>query len=175
MRRLSRATAALVVALCASVTAVPAAWAQRVPRFERERVNGRDAVAREVLVKFRDPLLIQDLLDIRAQTDAVSVERVGTTGTRRIRSRSKSATALIRRSSGASTSPTPSRTTSSRSPRRLTIHSFRSWGLSRSRPCRMGASVGANSNVVVAVIDTGIDYSILTLRPMSGRRQRRSR
>src|SRR5688572_7091742 len=95
MGRFSRATAALVAALCASVILVPAAWAQRVPRFERERVNGRDAVAREVLVKFRDPLLIQDLLDISAQTDALLVERVGTAGTLRIRSRSQSAAALI--------------------------------------------------------------------------------
>ena len=83
MSHLSRVTAALAVALCISMIVVPAAWAQPVPRFERERVNGRDAVAREVLVKFRDPLLIQDLLDVSAQTDALSVERVGTAGTLR--------------------------------------------------------------------------------------------
>jgi subtilisin family serine protease/subtilase family serine protease len=146
---------------------VPSAWAQRTPRFERERVNGRDAVSREVLVKFRDPIQIQDLLDVAAQTDATSVERIGTTGTLRIRSRSHSAAALVRRLAARldvqfaepnhiiQIAATPD------DPQYEDL-----WGLAQIGAAEAwDLSVGANSNVVVGVIDTGIDYTHPDLAP----------
>ncbi len=160
MRRFLRAVPVLVV-VCVAAMAAPPAWAQRAPRFERERVNGRDAVAREVLVKFRDPLLARDLLDLSAQTDAVSIERIGTTGALRIRSRSQSADALIRRLAAradvayAEPNHVIQIATTPDDPQFSDL-----WGLEQ-----IGASaawdltVGANSNVVVGVIDTGIDYT----------------
>ena len=163
MRRLSRAIPVLVVA----VSLAAPAWAQRAPRFERERVNGRDAVAREVLVKFRDPLLVQDLLDVSGQTDAVSIERIGTTGTLRIRSRTQSAAALIRRlaARGDVAYVEPNHVIQiAATPDDPQFPDL--WGLEQ-----IGASaawdltVGANSNVVVGVIDTGIDYTHPDLAP----------
>lgn len=161
MRPRSRAIRVLICAFVATLLMPSAAWAQRVPRFERENVDGRDAVAREVLVKFRNPLLIEDLADIASQTDALSVERIGTTGTLRVRSRSQSAAALIRALA-----------------RRLDVvyaepnhiiqiaaipsdPSFGDlWGLEQiGAPAAWDLTVGANSNVVVGVIDTGIDYT----------------
>jgi len=41
-------------------------------RAEVQLVNGREAVAREVLVRFRDPQLA-DLVQLRAQTDAETI------------------------------------------------------------------------------------------------------
>src|SRR5262245_13796805 len=166
MRRLLRAVPVLVV-VCIAAMAAPSAWAQRGPRFERERVNGRDAVAREVLVKFRDPMLLSDLLDLSAQIDAVSIERIGTTGTLRIRSRSQSAGALMRRLAAradvayAEPNHVIQIATTPDDPQFPDL-----WGLEQ-----IGASaawdltVGANSNVVVGVIDTGIDYTHPDLAP----------
>jgi subtilase family serine protease len=166
MRRRQRAISVLVVALCA-VAMAPAAWAQRTPRLERERVNGRDAVSREVLVRFRDPLPIQELLDLAAQTDAVSVERIGSTGTLRIRSRTRSAAALIRtlaaRLDVAFAEPNHiiQIATTPDDPQFEDL-----WGLAQiDAPAAWDLSVGANSNVVVGVIDTGIDYTHPDLAP----------
>jgi subtilisin family serine protease len=150
-----------MVAWWIAVAMVPAARAQRAPRLEHERVNGRDAVAREVLVKFRDPLRIEDLRDVSALTDAMSVERIGTTGTLRIRSRTRNAAALMRalaaRADVAYAEPnhiiqiamTPD------DPQWADL-----WGLEQiSAPAAWDLTVGSNSNVVVGVIDTGIDYT----------------
>jgi subtilase family serine protease len=155
-----------MVGLWAAVV-VPTTWAQRAPRFERERVNGRDAVAREVLVKFRGPLRREDLLDLSAQNDAVSVERIGTTGTLRIRSRTRSAAALMRalaaRADVAYAEPnhiiqiamTPD------DPQFADL-----WGLEQiGAPAAWDLTVGGHSNVVVGVIDTGIDYTHPDLAP----------
>src|SRR3954469_4671429 len=62
-----------------------------------EMVDGREAVAAEVLVKFRQADPGADLSDIRAVADAAAIDPVGRAGVRRVRSRSMSAAALIAR------------------------------------------------------------------------------
>src|SRR5262245_8175800 len=69
--------------------------AQRNARFERETVNGRDVVAREVLVKFRQPPSASELAQLRADGDADDVRSLGRSGVFRLRSRSRSAAALV--------------------------------------------------------------------------------
>ena len=135
---------------------------QRASRLERQTVNGRDVVAREVLVKFRPGVQPAGL-----RGDRGGHRRPGRAANRPRRHVSPSieiARAPPRCSRGspaAPTSSTPSRTSSSRSQRRRTIPAF---------PELLGArddihatpawdlSVGSTSNVV-AVIDTGIDYT----------------
>lgn len=68
--------------------------AQRGSRFERETVNGREVVAREVLVKFRQQPLASDIAQLRAAGDAEDLRPVGRAGAFLLRSRSRSAAAL---------------------------------------------------------------------------------
>lgn len=156
---MNRTSLTIATAVLASILATPA-LAQRVPRFERENVNGRDAVAREVLVKFRNPLQLPQLADVAAQSDAESVERLGNAGTLRLRSRSRSAAALIQALSRRpdvvyaepnriiELSSTPS------DPQFAEL-----WGLERiSAVPAWELTVGSSVNVV-GVIDTGIDYT----------------
>src|SRR5688572_28802529 len=88
---------AAVVIGAAILLAPPPTEGQRSSRFERQTVNGREVVAREVLVKFRQDIQSQDLAEIAVETDAQSVERVGRAGALRLRSRSVSAAALVAR------------------------------------------------------------------------------
>jgi len=73
MRRIL--TVAVVLGLVAAVLflAPRRMVAQRNARFERETVNGRDVVAREVLVKFRQPPSASELAQLRADGDADDV------------------------------------------------------------------------------------------------------
>src|SRR5262249_23439198 len=64
-------------------------------RFERETFNGRDVVAREVLVKFRQRPQASDLAQIRADGDADDVRSIGHAGVFRLRSRSRNVDALL--------------------------------------------------------------------------------
>ena len=50
-----------------------------------ERVNGREAAAREVLVKFRRPPQNDQLTEIRGLTNAEAFQAIGRTGVRRLR------------------------------------------------------------------------------------------
>ena len=65
-------------------------------RLRVEHVDGREAVAGEVLVKLRGPSPASDLSDINRLADAESVRSLGRTGVRRLRSRSRDAAALVR-------------------------------------------------------------------------------
>lgn len=80
-----------------ALLAPPPTEGQRASRFERETVNGRDVVAREVLVKFRDTLEPSEFAEVATESDAQVVERVGRAGAVRLRSRSLSAAALLAR------------------------------------------------------------------------------
>src|SRR2546421_720523 len=62
-----------------------------------EPVYGREAAAREVLVKFRRADLTTDLPEIRALADADAIEAIGRTGVRRVRSRSMAVGKLLAR------------------------------------------------------------------------------
>ena len=149
----------IATAVLASILATPA-LAQRAPRFERENVNGRNAVAREVLVKFRNPLQAAQLAELVGQSDAESVERLGTAGTLRLRSRSRTAAALIqalsRRPDVVYAEPN----------RIIELASTPSdpefaelWGLERIGAVPAWELTTGSSANVVAVIDTGIDYT----------------
>ncbi|MGH9147578.1 MAG: CARDB domain-containing protein [Vicinamibacterales bacterium] len=149
-----------MVALSAMIMPARPAGAQRAPRFERENISGRQAVAREVLVKFRDPLQPQELDDLATQTVAQSVERVGSTGTLRIRSRSQNAAALVqalsRHPDVAYAEPnwiiqiasTPDDTWFSEL-----------WGLDRIGAIPAWNLTTGSVSTVVGVIDTGLDYT----------------
>jgi len=98
MRRASFGVAVVFGMVGAMVLlAPPPTEGQRASRLERQTVNGRDVVAREVLVKFRDTLQPSELAEIATEIDAEAVERVGRAGAVRLRSRSLSAAALIAR------------------------------------------------------------------------------
>src|SRR6185295_736878 len=70
---------------------------QRASRLERQTVNGRDVVAREVLVRFRNALQPSELAEMATEVDAQAVERVGRAGAVRLRSRSFGTEALLAR------------------------------------------------------------------------------
>ncbi len=133
---------------------------QRFSRLERQIVNGRDVVAREVLVKFRPGVQPADLTEIAAETDVQDARRIGRAGTFRLRSKSLSAAALLerlaRRDDVVYVEPNfiIQITAAPNDPGFAelwgleNIHATPAWDL----------SLGSNSNVV-AVIDTGIDYT----------------
>jgi subtilisin family serine protease len=160
MRRTPLAVAVALGALSAAITLTPSVRAQRASRFDRETVNGREVVAREVLVKFRGPIPPSELLDVATLTDTQSVERIGTAGTLRLRSRTRSAAALAQ--------------ALSRHPNVLYAEpnfviqlaatpddsSFTElWGLDRIAAIpAWDLTVGSTAHVV-GVIDTGIDFT----------------
>ena len=154
---------------------------QRASRFERETVNGREVVAREALVRFRYPLRASELAQVAGETAADTVTPIGREGAMLVRSRSLSAAALVARLAGradvlyaepnfviqiAATPDDPL--------------FDQLWGLHNIGqvinffPGLAGAdiqavpawdlSVGSTSHVV-AVIDTGIDYTHPDLAP----------
>jgi subtilisin family serine protease len=67
------------------------------PRFNRETVNGREVVAREVLVKFRTPLQASELAQVAGDAAADEMRPVGRRGAMLMRSRSMNVTALLAR------------------------------------------------------------------------------
>jgi len=87
MRRVLSVAIVVGLAGAAIVVAPRRIVAQRGGRFERENVNGRDVVAREVLVKFRQPPTASDLAQIRADGDASDIRAIGRAGIIRLRSR----------------------------------------------------------------------------------------
>ena len=149
--------------------------AQGAARFERETVNGRDVVAREVLVKFRQQPSASDLSQIRADGDASDIRAIGRAGLFRLRSRSRNVPALLAALRGrpdvAYAEPNfivrmISEPNDPQFPQLWAlknvgqvfegiagvpgadIHAVPAWGI----------SLGSTANVV-AIIDTGIDYT----------------
>jgi subtilase family serine protease len=162
VRRFSTDLAVMAGTLAAAAllgSAAPAA-AQRAPRFERETVNGRDVVAREVLVKFRNAIAPSDLSTLAGESDAQRIGLIGRAGVVRLRSRSLPAAALLallaRRSDVQYAEPN------------FIVHVGQDandpgfsdlWGLQMIQaPAAWDLSFGSTSNVV-AVVDTGIDYT----------------
>jgi subtilisin family serine protease len=154
------------------------AWiqAQRDVNAGLERIDGRDVVAREVLVKFRATPRLDQLNQIRALIDGDTIQTIGRTGTRRLRSRSLTAAAAVRR-----LADHPDILYAEPN---YIVHAFTEpndpgfpqlWGLKNigqavngSGPGLAGADIHAEPawNVslgstaqVVAVVDTGIDYT----------------
>ena len=169
-----------VIYLCVLAGALGAIWlptsAQSPGGGRIERVGGRDAVAREALVKFRRAPRATDLDALSGDDiDAEDVAAVGRTGVYRVRSRSVDAAALVARLARrgdvlyAEPNYILSITTAPNDP------SFPSlWGLENlgqpvaGLPGLPGADIRATDawdvstgspNTVVAVIDTGVDYT----------------
>jgi subtilisin family serine protease len=94
MRRLP--FGAVVLAGVAGVLAftVPAST-QGPGRPGREMVDGREAVAREALVRFLDPLAAAALAELRNFPDVENIERIGGAGVVRVRSRAMDAATLV--------------------------------------------------------------------------------
>ena len=94
MRRVAPVAAVLAAAM---LTTTPSSTQPRADnRLRVERVDGRDAAAGEVLLKLRASWSPRDLVDINGLANTESVTPLGRTGIRRLRSRSRDARALVR-------------------------------------------------------------------------------
>ena len=168
-----------VINLCLLAGAIGAMWlptsAQGPGRRAVERVDGREARAREALVRFRSAPRDTDLDAVTNEVDAEAIARVGRTGIYRVRSRNLNAAALIERLSrrGDVEYAEPNYiVTIVGTPNDPSFSQL--WGLENTgqpvagTPGIAGADIHATAawdvsigspNTVVAVIDTGIDYT----------------
>ena len=154
---------------------------QRASRFDRETVDGREVVAREALVRFRYPMPASALAQIAGETAADRVRPIGRAGAMLVRSRSLNAAALVARLAGRADVLYAEPNFIIRIAATPNDPSFNQlWGLLNigqpinGIPGLAGAdihaapawdlSVGSTSHVV-AVIDTGIDYTHPDLAP----------
>src|SRR5262245_28336854 len=175
MRRILSVAIVLGLAGAALLLAPRQIVAQRGGRFERETFNGRDVVAREVLVKFRQRPQASDLAQIRADGDADDVRSIGHAGVFRLRSRSRNVGALLaalsRRPDIAYAEPNfiVKIISEPNDPRFPELWALKNIGqVIAGLPGVPGADIhavpawnitlGSTANVV-AVIDTGIDYT----------------
>jgi subtilisin family serine protease/uncharacterized membrane protein len=164
MRRMSPGTGVLAgmsgVLLLASTVYTQNASPNGRPPVDVEVVDGREAVANEALVRFRRALPPSDRAAVAAQLNADRLAGVGRTGVLRVHSRSAGAASLVaalrRRGDVEFAEPnfivraiaTPN------DPRLPEL-----WGMPQIHaPDAWDISTGS-TDVVVAVIDTGIDYS----------------
>ena len=148
---------------------------QGASRFDRETVNGRDVVAREVLVKLRQPPVAAALAQLGADGDADNVRAIGRAGIIHLHSRSRNVAALIAalslRPDVAYVEPNfiVRAISEPNDPRYPELWALRNIGqLIGGVPGKSGADIhavpawnitlGSTANVV-AVIDTGIDYT----------------
>lgn len=183
MQRLSRCTAVLFAVVSGVLLSPPAlTQGRRGQRFDVQRVDGHEAIAREILVKFRRSLTPEELARVGAETDGEQVETIGRTGAVRLRSRSLSAAGLaaLLRARGDVAYAEPNFVI------RLSSQpddpSFpQLWGLHNTGQAvngggagLSGSDIGASDawNIssgstanVVAVVDTGIDYTHPDLAP----------
>jgi subtilase family serine protease len=146
-------------AICLLVSDPASAQIRRGPQLDVQIVNGREAAAREVLVRFRGPIPRQ-LTAVLADADPEDIEPIERTGLLRIRSRSRDVTALIaalfRRGDIAYVEPN------------YIVHALSDpndprwrdlWGLRTIQASEAwNISIGSTSTVV-GVVDTGIDYT----------------
>jgi subtilisin family serine protease/uncharacterized membrane protein len=152
------------------------------PRFDREIVNGREAVAREVLVKFRYPLQASALAQVAGDADADEMRPVGRSGAMLVRSRAMNVPALLARLRNRADVEYAEPNFVIRIAAQPDDPSFgQLWGLHNTGqvinvffPGLAGADIDAvaawdlstgSTAHVVAVIDTGIDYTHPDLAP----------
>ena len=179
--RISGAALSAAIAILLLSTSV-STQGQRRARFEVEIVNNRVTVAREVLVKFREPFRTAQLGQIVSTADPDAVEAVGRSGIFRVRSRSFTTAALLallgRRPDLQYVEPN------------FVVHALiepndpsfpQLWGLRNLGQAVNGGLAGAagadihaldawdvsigSTDNVVAVVDTGIDYTHPDLAP----------
>ncbi len=176
MRRISTGVTFVVSVIAVFVlSASPSSQGRQLGRFDIEDIGAREAVAREILVKFQEPPHPLQIGQLAVDADAEGLQPVGRTGVIRVTSRSRSAAALLaalrNRRDLAFVEPN------------YVVHAFSDpgdtyfpllWGLKNiGQPVNGGAAgtagadihaaaawdltVGSASNVV-AVVDTGINY-----------------
>ena len=176
MARMSISASVIVAAI--GVLLFPVAISsqgRRIGTLEVENINNRPAAAREVLVKLRSPLPGAQAAQLASGVDAESVEAVGRAGIFRVRSRSFRVAALIdalsKRPDVVYAEPN------------FIVHAFAEpndplypqlWGLKNigqpvnGVPGTPGADIRApegwdmalgSTSSVVAIVDTGIDYT----------------
>lgn len=161
MRRVSTGGAAFLAAIgVLLLSASASSQGRRDGAREVETINNREAVAREVLVKFQDPRPRAQLAQILSSMDPEDIELVGRSGVFRVRSRSLNATALLAAlaNRGDIVYAEPNFVV-----RALTepndILFPQLWGLRTVKSTESwDISLGSAGNVV-AVVDTGIDYT----------------
>jgi subtilisin family serine protease/subtilase family serine protease len=177
MRRISAGVTILVTAFAVFVLSQPASsQGRRAGRVEVEDLGGREAAAREILVKFRQPPQSAQLRQLADDTDAEGLQPLGRSGILRIVSRTRSAAALraalAQRADVAYAEPN------------YVVHVVSEpsdplfpqlWGLKNTGQAVNGTpagiagadiraseawdlTIGSASNVV-AIVDTGIDYT----------------
>jgi subtilase family serine protease len=183
MRRISTGVTFVVSVFAVFLlSAAPSSQGRQPGRFDIEAIGAREAVAREILVKFQEPPHPLQIGQLAADADAEGLQPVGRTGVIRVTSRSRSAATLLaalrNRRDLAFVEPN------------YVVHAFSDpgdtyfpllWGLKNiGQPVNGGAAgtagadiraaaawdltVGSASNVV-AVVDTGIDYTHSDLAP----------
>jgi subtilisin family serine protease len=183
MRRAPIGVTVFVAALAVFLATVTvSSQGRRVGRLEVEDIGAREAAAREILVKFHQPPQPGRLAQLLAETDAGGVQPVGRSGIIRIVSRTRSAAALL-----AALRQRPDiqfvepnyvvRTMSEPSDPQFP----QLWGLKNvGQPVNGGSAGTAGADMraaeawdiavgsashVVAVVDTGIDYTHGDLAP----------
>ena len=182
MRRISFGVTFVVTAVAVLLlSASPSSQGRRIGRHEVESIGARDAVAREILVKFREPLQPGQLEQLAVDIDAESLQPVGRSGIFRVVSRTRSAAALV--------ATIAKRTDVAFAEPNYIVQALSDpsdplfpdlWGLRNigqpinGAPGTPGAdmraaeawsmTVGSASNVV-AVLDTGIDYTHSDIAP----------
>jgi len=183
MRRVSAGVTGVVAAFAVLLmSASTSSQGRRIGRLDIEDIGAREAAAREILVKFHEPPQTAQLAQLAADANAEDMQLVGRSGVIRLVSRTHSAAALLaalaRRPDIAFAEPNYIvRTLSEPSdPMFPQLWGLKNIGQSvNGRPAGTpGAdiraaeawdlSIGSASNVV-AVIDTGIDYTHSDLAP----------
>lgn len=166
-----------VLAICAGLAlfVTSAGQAQNARgRRKKEMFGGREVAANEVLVKFRSSAKQQDIDEAKGRADADQDKKVGGTGLRRLRSRTKNTAALIEELRAR---PDVLYAEPNYVIRPATVPNdpgfWQEWGLQNTGQSvgnvgTPGADIGASSawdistgsrSNVVAVVDTGVDYN----------------
>ena len=177
MRRISAGGTVVVAALAVLLLSVStSSQGRRIGRLEVEDIGAREAAAREVLVKFQGPPQPAQIEQLAAEANAEDMQPVGRTGVIRVLSRTRSAAALLaalaKRPDIAFVEPNYVVRTFSEPSDPLFPQL---WGLKNiGQPINGGSAGTAGADIraaeawdlaigsaanVVAVVDTGIDYT----------------
>ena len=183
MRRISAGGTVVVAALAVLLLSVStSSQGRRIGRLEVEDIGAREAAAREVLVKFQGPPQPAQIGQLAAEANAEDMRPVGRTGVIRVLSRTRSAAALL---AALAKRPDIAFVEPNYVVRALSEPSDplfpQLWGLKNiGQPINGGIAgtagadmhaaeawdlaIGSAANVV-AVVDTGIDYTHSDLAP----------
>ncbi len=176
MRRISPGGTVVVAALAVLLLSVSmSSQGRRIGRLEVEDIGAREAAAREILVKFQGPPQPAQIGQLAAEANAEDMQPVGRTGIIRVLSRTRSAAALL---AALAKRPDIAFVEPNYIVRALSEpsdpHFPKLWGLKNTgQPINgIAGTIGADMRAaeawdlaigsaanVVAVVDTGIDYT----------------